>query len=120
MYVLCFVLVLLVPVAMLVVGVRWWINPPVYKTGKLAYRTAETERSEEVWYFAHQHCAKLWARFGVILAVIAVVVMVALKNNYLNAVLWLMGGEMLLFCITLVIIDFLVKGLFDENGVRIR
>lgn len=120
MYVLNFILVLLVPVAMLVVGVKWWISPPAYKTGKLAYRTQESERSEEAWYFAHQHCAKLWARFGLILGVIATVLMILLRESIGKYTLWLMIAEGFVLCVTIVIMDLLMKNLFDENGVRVR
>jgi len=120
MYALNFVLVLLIPVAMLVVGVKWWVSPPAYKTGKIAYRTQESERSEEAWYFVHQHCAKLWARFGVILGVIATVLMILLKESIGKYILWLLMAEVFVLCVTIVIIDLLVKNLFDENGVRIR
>ena len=120
MYALNFVLVLLIPVVMLVVGVKWWISPPAYKNGKLAYRTQESERSEEAWYFAHQHCAKLWARFGLILSVIATVLMILLKASIGKYILWLMMAEAFVLCVTIVIIDLLMKNLFDENGVRVR
>lgn len=120
MYILNFVLVLLVPVLMLVVGVKWWISPPAFKEGKLAFRTQETEKSEEVWYFAHQNCAKLWARFGAILGVIAIVLAILLKASIGKYILWFLMAEMFVFCVTLVIVDLLVKNLFDENGVRVR
>jgi len=35
MYALNFVLVLIAPVVMLIVGLKWWFNPPAFKTGKL-------------------------------------------------------------------------------------
>jgi len=120
MYALNFVLVLIAPAVMLIVGLKWWFNPPAFKTGKLAYRTQETEKSEEVWYFAHQNCAKLWARFGVILGVIAVVLMILLKESIGKYILWLLVAEMFVLCATIVIVDLLVKNLFDENGVRVR
>ena len=120
MYALCFILLMLFPMLMLVVGVRWWIKPPAFKTGKLVFRTAETEKSEEVWLFAHHYCAKLWARFGLILAAIAVALMLLLKAHYQTFFLWLLCGEVAVFCATLFIIDVLVKNLFDENGVRVR
>ena len=35
-------------------------------------------------------------------------------------VLWLLMAEMFVMCVTIIIIDLLVKNLFDENGVRVR
>jgi len=119
MYYACFVLLMLVPVAMIVMGVKWYVAPPAFQTGKLAYRTALTEKSPEVWFFAHTHCGKLWARYGVILSVITVLLMVFLDQRYQGFWLWLMGAQMLLLCVTIFMIDLLCKNLFDENGVRI-
>lgn len=119
MYDLCFVLVMLVPLIMFFVGLYWRVKTPAFKTGKLVYRTEVTEKSAEVWEFAHTHCGKLWTRFGAILAVISVVLMVVFDGSYPKFIMWLLGGQMLILCITVFMIDFLAKNLFDENGVRI-
>lgn len=119
MYYLCFVLVMVMPVIMFVLGLRWRVSPPAYKTGKLVYRTEVTEKSPAVWEFAHIHCGKLWSRFGVILAVISAVLMVALKGSYQKLLLWLLCGQMAILCISILMIEILTKNLFDENGVRI-
>ena len=116
MYYACFVLLMLMPVAMAAVGIRWYLKPPAYRTGRIAYRTAVTERSPEVWYFAHTHCGKLWGRFGFILGVISALGMVFLKSYYQNFWLWLIVAQMAVFCVTIVIIDTLCKNLFDEEG----
>lgn len=119
MYILLFVLVLLVPVIMFAVGVKWRINPPAFKTGRLAYRTEATERSEEVWYFAHGYCAKLFLRYGLILAVLSTLYMVFIKS-YQQYYLWVLLAQMLVFCICVFLMDMFTKNLFDENGVRIH
>ena len=120
MYTLCFVLVLIAPVLMFAIGVYWWVKAPAFGSRGIVYRTALTEKSEEVWYFAHLHCGKLWARFGFFLIVIAVVLMLVFKERYTGFLLWLLGAEMLVLCGCIVLIDVFVKNLFDENGVRIR
>ena len=119
MYYLCFVLVLIMPAAMFAVGFRWRISPPAYKTGKLVYRTEVTEKSPAVWEFAHIHCGKLWTRFGAILTVISTVLMVVFDSSYQKFLLWLLCGQMAVLCITILMMDILTKGLFDEHGVRI-
>lgn len=119
MYNLCFALVMLVPLAMFFVGLYWRVKTPAFKTGKIVYRTEVTEKSTEVWEFVHTHCGKLWTRFGVILAVISAVLMVVFDGSYHKFIMWLLGGQMLILCITVFMIDFLAKNLFDENGVRI-
>ena len=119
MYGLCFALVLLMPLVMLAVGLYWRLKPPAYLKGKLAYRTAQTEKSPEVWAFAHSHFGKLWTRYGIILAVLCGGAMVFLKNKYQTYVLWLLCGEMLVFCVTIFMMELLIKNLYDENGRRI-
>ena len=119
MYGICFALVLLVPLVMLAVGLKWRLKPPAYLTGKLVYRTAYTEKSPEVWAFAHSYFGKLWTRYGVILAVLCGAVMYFLRAKYQTYVLWLLCGEMLVLCVTIFMMELLIKNLFDENGRRI-
>lgn len=119
MYYLCFVFVMLMPVAMFAVGLRWRVKTPAFKTGKLVYRTEFTEKSPEVWEFAHIHCGKLWTRFGAMVAVLSAILMVVFDGSYHKFILWLLGGQMLIMCITVFMIDFLAKNLFDESGLRI-
>jgi len=120
MYQLCFAVLMVVPVAMIAVGLYWYLKPPAFQTGRIAYRTAITEKSPDVWFFAHTHCGKLWVRYGVIFGVITVLCMVFLKKYYHNLWLWLIGAQMLILCITIFMIDLLCKNLYDENGNRIE
>ena len=119
MYGSCFALVLLMPLVMLAVGLKWRLKPPAYLTGKLVYRTAYTEKSPEVWAFAHIHFGKLWTRYGVILAVLCGAAMYFLRAKYQTYVLWLLCGQMLVLCVTIFMMELLIKNLYDENGQRI-
>lgn len=119
MYYLCFVLVLIVPVAMFAIGLRWRLKPPAFKSSGLVFHTATTERSEEIWEFAHIYCGKLWSRFGAMLAVISAVLMVAFSGSYQKFILWLLCAQALVMCITIFIIELFLNNLFDENGTRV-
>ena len=120
MYGICFALVMLMPLVMLAVGLKWRLKPPAYLTGKLVYRTAYTEKSPEVWAFAHSHFGKLWTRYGAILAVLCGAAMYFLRAKYQTYVLWLLCGEMLVLCVTIFMMELLIKNLYDENGRRIE
>lgn len=120
MYYACFALLLVLPLFLIVVGLKWYLKPPAFKTGTLAYRSDITERSPDVWFFAHTHCGKLWVRYGVILAVISSLLMIFLDQRWQGFWLWVMGGQMLLLCVTIFLIDLLCKNLFDEEGRRIE
>ena len=119
MYYLCFVLLLVAPVFMFFMGLRWRKNPPAFQSEGLVYRTELTEKSPEVWEFAHVHCGKLWSRFGGIFVVISAALMIGLPGSYEKFFLWVLGAQMLVLCVTILIIELLTKSLFDENGNRI-
>ena len=120
MYYVCFAILLVLPLFLIAVGLKWYLKPPAFKTGKLAYRTEVTERSPEVWFFAHTHCGKLWARYGVITGVISVLLMIFLDQVWQGFWLWVLGAQTLLLCVTIFLIDYLSKNLFDEEGRRIE
>lgn len=116
MYYICFALAMIAPLAMLIVGVKWFMSPPAYKADGFAYRTAVTERGPAVWEFAHTHIGKLWGRFGAILLVLSIILLLVFKEYYQKFILWLLVGQMVIFCITVFMIEILTKSLYDENG----
>ena len=120
MYYVCFAVLLVLPLFLIAVGLKWYLKPPAFKTGKLAYRTEVTERSPEVWFFAHTHCGKLWARYGVILGAISALLMIFLDQRWQGFWLWVLGAQTLMLCVTIFLIDYLSKNLFDEEGRRIE
>ena len=113
------ILALIAPAAILAVGILWKVNPPKFRSKGLAYRTPLSSASEEAWIFAHSHCAKLWVRIGLILLAVSILFLAVFPNNCRDYVLWLIGGQMLLFCISAFLIDALLKASFDEDGTPI-
>lgn len=107
---------LIPPVAILGAGIFWRISPPKFQSKGLAYRTTLSSASEEAWNFAHVHCAKLWVRIGSILLVLSILLLVLFPDNRKDYFLWLVGGQMALFCLSAFLVDTLLKNSFDENG----
>lgn len=115
MYILFFFLALLAPAAMFLLGLRWKLKSPKFG-GSFAYHTALSSRSQACWDFAHRHISMLWLRIGLFTGVLAAVLMLVLKSSYQSWVLWMIGGEMVLFCLSAVLVDSLLKSAFDEDG----
>ena len=113
MYILIFVLVMVTPLALLFLGLAWRTHPPKRESAKLAYRTALSAKNDETWAFAHLHLSRLWIRVGLILTILTVFLMVVWRDIYLSIFLWLIGGQMLLVCITAFLVDGLLKTSFD-------
>ena len=120
MYPICVLIALLPPIAMLAVGIWWKVSPPKLEGKGLAYRTQLSTKSPEAWAFAHRHCARLWVRVGAILLVVTVALLFLFPDNIGDYVLWLIGGQMVLFCLSAFLVDLLLKNSFREDGTPIK
>ena len=115
MYPIYVLIALLPPVAMLIVGIWWKVSPPKMEGKGLAYRTQLSTKSPEAWAFAHKHCARLWVRMGVILTAAAGIAMYLLRDqDYQTFLIWILAGEMALFCVSAFLVDALRKANFGE------
>lgn len=114
MYELYFVVVMLAPAAMLLVGLWWKISPPPYQSKGLAYSTELTRKNPDAWSAAHRNCARLWTRIGVVSGGASAFLMVLFQENYGSFWIWLIVGQMALFCVSVFMIDLLLKNTFEE------
>lgn len=115
MYTFYFIIVMLAPVAMLLVGIWWKISPPPYQAKGLAYSTELTRKDPDAWAAAHRHCAKLWARTGIVSGGASAFLMILFKENYSAFWMWLIVGQMVLFCVSVFMIDLLLKNTFSNE-----
>lgn len=109
------VMVLLAPAAMLLVGLMWRVSPPPYQKKGLAYSTELTRNNPDAWALAHRHCSRLWMRIGIISGFASVVIMVIFSDSYTSFWLWLIVGQMVLFCVSVFMIDLFLKTTFDKD-----
>lgn len=116
MYYLAFLLVMVTPLALLAIGLRWRSHPPKRTGSGLAYRTALSERSDETWVFAHRRIAQLWIRMGLLLTLVSALLMILLRDHFTSFFLWLIGGQMVFLCISAFLVEGLLKVAFDEDG----
>lgn len=116
MYPFYFAVVMLAPAAMLIVGLMWKISPPPYQSKGLAYSTELTRKDPDAWAAAHRHCARLWLRIGIISGAASAVLMVLFRENYSAFWLWLIVGQMILFCVSVFMIDLLLKNTFSDDN----
>ena len=116
MYYLAFLLVMVTPLALLAIGLRWRSHPPKRTGSGLVYRTALSERSDETWAFAHRRIAQLWIRMGLLLTLVSALLMILLRDHFTSFFLWLIGGQMVFLCISAFLVEGLLKVAFDEDG----
>lgn len=114
-----YILSLITPVCMAVVGIWWTVKPPKIDHG-FGYRTALSTRSSHTWKFAHYHISRLWTRLGILLSIVSVVLIIVLKANYQTFVLWVIGAQMVFLCISAFLVDAALKNSFDEDGEPVQ
>lgn len=115
MYPFYFAVVMLAPAAMAIVGLMWKISPPPYQAKGLAYSTELTRKDPEAWAAAHRNCARLWMRIGIVGGAVSAVLMVLFKENYPAFWLWLIVGQMALFCVSVFMIELLLKNTYSKD-----
>lgn len=116
MYKFYFIVVMLAPAAMFLVGLLWKISPPPYQSKGLAYSTELTRSDPDAWTMAHRHCARLWTRIGIIGGAASAILMVLFRENYLSFWVWVITGQMALFCVSVFMIDLLLKNTFSDQN----
>lgn len=55
---------LLIPLIMIVFGMRFIKKPPEKINYIYGYRTSMSMKNQETWDFAHRYCGKLWLILG--------------------------------------------------------
>lgn len=115
MYKFYFIVVMLAPVAMLFMGIRWKISPPPFQSGGLVYSTELTQNNPDAWTAAHRHCARLWTRIGIISGAACAALMILFQENYTSFWMWLIAGQMALFCVSVFMVDLLLKHTFSDD-----
>lgn len=120
MQIIYYIVALIAPAAMLLVGLLWHISPPPYQKKGLAYNTELTRKNPDAWAVAHRHCSRLWIRIGIISSGASIILMVLFSDVYASFWLWLIVGQMVLFCVSVFMIDLFLKTSFsdedDENA----
>ena len=118
MYILYFIAVMIAPVAIFLVGLMWRISPPPFQKKGLAYSTELTRSDPDAWSMAHRHCSKLWLRIGVISGAASAALMTIFSDSYTAFWLWLIVAQMVLFCISVFMVDLLLKATFDDRDKK--
>lgn len=115
MNILYFIVVMLAPAAMLLVGIWWKIAPPPYQSKGLAYSTDLTRNAPDAWNLAHRHCARLWMRIGIISGGASAFLMILFQESFSSFWMWLIVGQMALFCVSVFMIDLFLKNTFSDD-----
>lgn len=80
MFIFCLIASLLMPLSMIILGVKWRKNPPVNRNGMSGYRTKWSQKSKYTWKFAHEMAGKIWAISGILATAASILLFVLIYN----------------------------------------
>ena len=111
---------LLIPAVMMLLGAIFLKRSPRKINDWFGYRTRRAMSSQEAWDFAHRTCGRIWLRWGAVLAVATVLVVLLLGRGEASLLSSWGGTAVLLQCGVMIVstvpVDQALKRNFDQDG----
>lgn len=108
---------LLIPLVMVLFGIRFRRNAPRQINCFLGYRTTRSMKNRKTWEFAHRHFGKVWMIVGLCLLPVTVAVMLMVlgqPEERINVVgLILCGVQLAVLLLSLIPTELALKRKFD-------
>lgn len=121
-WIFMFVMDLLIPVTMILIGRVFMKKPPKTINSFYGYRTTSSMRSKETWEFAHQCSGKIWYSSGWVLLIPSILGMFLVLKKDVDVIGTVGGILCLVQCIPMagVIIptERALQREFDQDGNR--
>lgn len=113
---------LLIPLSMLLFGLRFLHKPPKEINGLFGYRTSMSMKNKETWLFAHQYCGRLWVKCGWVLLIATAAAMLVYLHEDTDTVS-LASGVIAAVQVVVLIgsifpVERALKKQFDRDGTR--
>lgn len=116
------VLALIVPMAMVALGLICWRCPPKGPNWLLGFRSRRARASDEVWAFAQDLAGKIWFCLGLSLLFAALLVCQSQRDVYLEesvwTYLWLIAVQIFTLVAASIGINIVLICKFDRFGRR--
>ncbi|HEY8364080.1 MAG TPA: SdpI family protein [Haloplasmataceae bacterium] len=119
MYEIVLALTSLFSVVMIVCGLLFIFKPPKKVNYILGYRTTMSMKNQETWDYAHQYSGKVWLITGIITALVAFPLVIALKTLEIYEILMiiLIVLESIAFLLMIPLTEIALRKRFDKNGI---
>ena len=113
---------LIIPVIMLLFGVKFRKQGPKSINGLYGYRTTMSMKNKDTWAFAHRCCGRLWIKLGTILlllSIIASLIALAIRVDSLGILgVLLVTVQMVVLIASIFSVEKALKKNFDKDGKR--
>ena len=101
--------IFIIPLLMILSGYLMYKHPPKKINRLVGYRTSSSMENLENWKFSNQSCGKLWIKFGVIILIIDVLLLILDCFNILKFTEDIIGIIVLLEIIPMLLSIFLIE-----------
>lgn len=119
-----FVVTLLTPIIMIIVGKCFSKTTSLEINEILGYRTSMSMKNQDTWLFANQYMGKLWFKLGWILLLISLASMLLVIGSEKTMIEFVMTiislGEVVILVLSIIPVELALKKTFDKNGCRIK
>lgn len=107
---------LITPVTMIIIGAIFIYMPPQKINSIYGYRTTRSMKTAATWAFAHYRCGQLWIRIGIILLTVVVLskLFTPIEDECLSLIH--MGIAVIALFLPIPIVEMELKRNFDEYG----
>lgn len=112
--------VLLIPGIMVFFGGLMMDHPPKTINGAYGYRTSMSMKNQDTWDYAQAACAKRWRRWGRVLALITLIVLIAALRRpaFADVLGFYTAFETAFLLASVAATEIDLRRTFDEKGER--
>lgn len=107
-------MVLILPAAVLSMGLMFKLRPPRHINWLYGYRTKRSMASQEAWDAAHRMGGQMWTAIGVALLTLSVLAVLFLSADKVTVTCIVYGASFVGIIIPLVIIQYRLKKAVDK------
>ena len=115
---------LLIPVMMIGFGKYFMKSAPGSINIVFGYRTSMSMKNQDTWKFAHEYCGKLWYKWGMIMLILTIIVMLFLLGKSVDTIGYWGGVVCMIQLVPLIGAIFptesALRRTFDKNGNRLK
>ena len=115
---------LLIPVMMIGFGKYFMKSAPGSINIAFGYRTSMSMKNQDTWKFAHEYCGKLWYKWGMIMLILTIIVMLFLLGKSVDTIGYWGGVVCMIQLVPLIGAIFptesALRRTFDKNGNRLK
>lgn len=104
-------MVILLPLSMAIVGIKYVKNPPEKINDLHGFRTELSMKNKKMWDFAQRFFGNLWFAVGVALSPVSIAFYLLFSNDFYTASIVLISIQLIIMLATLPIVQSRLKKL---------